>query len=159
LTDQEVIKEEIDSIIKDILTMYENSGKKVSGEFARGLEARYTPLSAEIWGYKYLAGRPPGKMPVEKVNGKIQAVKSLLEWVKNKGIFSYKNEYEARSIAYAIAKSIAEKGSNKNYTLNIYEKVITPERIDKIIDRISQLNVNRIITEITASFELLEKNV
>jgi len=150
VTDQEVIREEIDSIIKDILIMYENSGKKVSGEFARGLEARYTPISAEIWGYKYLAGRPGGKMP---------PAKALESWVRQKGIFQIKSDSQARSIAFAIARKIGQKGSNKNYTLNIYEKVITPERIDKIIDRISQLNVNRIITEITASFELLEKNV
>lgn len=150
MTTDEVIKEEIEAILADIIVAYEQYGKKVSGNFIEGLEAVYEPNKATIKGFVYLAGRKKGKRP---------PVAALEAWVRRKGIFEIKSKSQARSIAYAIAKKIGEKGTNPNYHQKIYEQVITPERIDSIIDRVSKLNVNRIITMINAELEVLAKNV
>ena len=58
-----------------------------------------------------------------------------------------------------ITKKIHEQGTNSENWLRVYEQVITPKRILSIIDRISKLNVNRIVTEIRAELEVLAKNV
>lgn len=150
MTTDEIIKEEIQSILDDIVTLYEQEDKKVSGQFKHGLEAIYEPNKATIRGFVYLAGRKAGKMP---------PIKALESWVKRKGIFNVKSEAQVRSIAYVIARKIGEKGTNKEYHLKVYDQVITPARIDKIIDRIAQLNVNRIVTQIQAELEILAPNV
>lgn len=150
MTNDEIIKEEIEAILSDIRELYESSGKKASGEFAKGLEAVYSPNSGTIRGFLYLAGRKAGKMP---------PVAAILRWVKKRGIKGLRKKQSANSLAWAIAKKIAKEGTKQENALKIYEKVITPERINRIIDRVSKLNVNRIITEIRAEIEILARNV
>jgi len=58
-----------------------------------------------------------------------------------------------------IARKIHKEGTKRSEWLKIYEQVITPQRIDSIIRRISELNVNGIITQINAELEVLAKNV
>lgn len=150
MTDDEIIKEEIDAILSDIKKLYKESGKKASGEFEKGLEAVYEPNKGTIRGFVYLAGRKAGKMP---------PVAAILSWLKIRGIRSFKKSQSVNSLAWAIARKIAREGTKAENALKIYEEVITPQRINKIIDRISKLNVNRIITEIRAELEVLAKNV
>lgn len=150
MTNDEIIKEEIESILEDIREVYNNSGKKVSGEFEENLEAVYEPNKGTVRGVVYLAGRPAGKMP---------PVENILKWVKARGIQPVEQNMTVSSLAWAIAKKIAKTGTRPESRLNIYEQVITPQRIDKIIDRIAELNVNRIVTEIRAELEILAKGV
>ncbi len=148
---EQIINEEIAKLISDIIMAYEESGKKVSGEFAGGLEAQLTKTAysytATIKGYEYLAGRRAGKMP---------PVSALEKWVKEKGIFDLRKK-TARSIAYAIAKKIEKEGTAREYEIKIYKQVITPERIDKIIDAVSEINVNKLLTTIRVSLGVLTK--
>jgi hypothetical protein len=148
--DDKIIREEIDAILSDIRKFYEASGKKASGEFGKGLEAIYEPNKGTIRGFVYLAGRKAGKMP---------PVGAILNWLKIRGIRSVRKNQSVRSLAWAIAKKIAKEGTKQENALKIYEEVITPQRINKIIDRVAKLNVNRIITEIRAELEVLAKNV
>lgn len=153
MTDEQVLKYEIGLLLDDLKKAYDASGKKVSGEFGKGLTDEYkstaTSITGTIVGYTYLAGRMGGKMP---------PVKAIEEWVKKKGIFNVTGK-AATSLAWAIAKKIAREGTNKSYNFKIYESVITPLRIQQIIDRIAKVNVNRFITQITAEIEVLAENV
>ena len=167
-TNDEIIKEEINSILQDIIKAYESSGKKVSGQFAEGLEAVYEPNKGTIRGFVYLAGR--GKTKKKGKPGEPTVLEQIKVWVKKKGIVQQviseakpktikaKNNL-INSLAYAITKKIHEQGTNSENWLRIYEEVITPERIDSIIERISQLNVNKLITEVRAELEIIAKNV
>ena len=148
--DDKIIKEEIDTILDDIRKLYRSSGKKASGEFEKGLEAIYEPNKGTIRGFVYLAGRKAGKMP---------PIGAIMDWLKIRGIRPIRKNQSVRSIAFAIAKKIAKEGTRKESVLKIYEQIITPQRINKIIDRVARLNVNRLITEITAELEVLAKNV
>lgn len=150
MTTDEVIREEIGSILDDIRALYVSEGKKVSGEFEDKLDAVYLPNQGTIRGVLYLAGRRAGKMP---------PVKNILEWVKARGLRPIEENMTQTSLAWAIAKKIAAEGTKKENQLKVYERVITPKRISQIIDRVSQLNVNRIVTEIRAELEILSKGV
>jgi len=145
----EIIKAEIDSIIEDILTMYEDSGKRTSGQFGEGLQAVYSNNgnTVQLFGYGYLAGRKAGKMP---------PVKAIETWVINKGLAASAN---ASGLAWAIAKKISKEGTKKENHLPIYDRVITPQRIDEIIKKVSQFNVDLFINEITAEFKKLTSNI
>lgn len=159
--EDEIIREEIQLILDDIIKVYESSGRKASGQFEEGLEAIYEPYKATIRGFTYLAGR--GKTKKGHKAGEKYLVESILEWLKYKGIKARSKTtgrfIKQSSLAWAIATKIHREGTKQTEWLKIYEQVITPERIDKIIDRISELNVNRLITEIRAELQVIEKNV
>ena len=157
IEEDKIIKEEIESILADILTVYNNSGRRASGEFEEGLEAIYEPYKATIKGYLYLAGR--GKTKKKGKAGEPTVQEQILTWLKVRGIKPIKEKTSLKSLAFLIARKIHKEGTKRSSWLKIYEQVITPERINSIIDRISTLNVNRIITEFKAQLEVFEKGV
>ncbi len=161
-----IIHEEIESILSDIRTLYEQSGRKVSGQFEDGLEAIYEPNKATIRGFVYLAGR--GKTKKKGKAGEPTVLEQIKIWIQKKGIAAkviaeQKPKTEKAKInlvnglAYVITRKIHEQGTSHESWLRVYEQVITPERILSIIDRVSELNVNRLITEIRANLEVLAK--
>lgn len=157
MTNDEIIKEEIDAILVDIIEVYNNSGRRVSGQFEEGLEAVYEHNKGTIKGFAYLAGR--GATKAKGKSGEPTLQERILEWLKNRGIKPLKKKMKLRSLAYLIARKIHQQGTKRSEWLKVYEQVITPERIDSIIDRISELNVNKMITTIKAELEVLAKNV
>jgi len=163
-----IIQEEIEAILSDIRAVYEQSGRKVSGTFEDGLEAIYEPNKATIRGFVYLAGR--GKTKKKGKAGEPTVLEQIKIWIQKKGIAAkviaeQKPKTEkaktnlVNGLAYVITRKIHEQGTNPESWLKVYEQVITPERILSIIDRVAQLNVNRLITEIRANLEVLAKNV
>lgn len=145
-----IIKSEIEAILADVIALYNSSGKRTSGRFEDGLKATYGDNKATIEGYTYLAGRRAGKMP---------PVASIKEWIIKKGIKPVEESVTINSLAWAIAKTIAKTGTKKVNHLKIYEQVITPERINLIINKVSEFNVNLFVQELTASLTLLQKNI
>lgn len=139
-------------LIKDIKEVYTSTEKIASGEFGEGLELRDEDNGVSLWGYTYLAGRRAGKMP---------PVKNILNWVQVKGaaIFGIKTAAQASSLAWAIAIKIKKEGTNKEYHLKVYDQVITPERIQMIIDEVTKFNVNEFVHSVTAELKKLTTNI
>ena len=144
---QNILKVEMESLRADILQVYTASGKKNTGEFEQGLVIEYDGLIAVLKGYTYLGGRRAGKQPP------IQAIE---DWLTTKGIKPISDKMSISTLAFLIARKIAEKGTKKENHLQIYSQVITPERIQLILDKISELNanafINEVVTTITKSF-------
>jgi hypothetical protein len=157
MTNDEIIKEEIDSILEDIKKLYKSSGRKASGKFEEELEAVYEPNKGTIKGVTYLSGR--GKTKNGHIEGTKYLSESILDWLNAKSIRPRNDDISLKSLAFLIARKIHKEGTQRSRWLNVYELVITPQRINKIIDRVSQLNVNRLITEIVVELEILAKNV
>lgn len=149
-TQQQIISDEIQAILDDIIDLYNKSGKRTSGKFEEGLKATYSTNKAIIEGVPYLAGRKAGKMPP------VQAIK---EWIEKKGITPIGKNATSTGLAWAIAKSIAKKGTDESKHLKVYELVITPERIDSIINKVSEFNVGFFVNELETQLKLLTKNI
>ena len=143
----EIILKEFESIKEDIIALYEASGKKVSGEFLEGLNISQNGYTTSLEGYTYLAGRSSGRMP---------PVAKIEAWVNARGIESIGKS--STSIAWAIAKKIAAEGTEEENHLAIYDKIITPERIDSIIKKVEVFNVNYFTTELQIELKKLTKN-
>lgn len=160
-TNEEILREEIDSILQDIIQVYNDSGRKASGQFEEGLEAVYSfspfSMTGTIRGFTYLAGR--GKTKKKGKAGEPTVQEQILEWLKQRGIKPIEENMKLSSLAYLIARKIHKEGTNRSEWLRVYEQVITPERIQRIILKVSQLNVNRIVNEVTAQLEVLTKDV
>ncbi len=157
---EQILKEEIDGILDDIREKYEASGRKASGQFAEGLEAVYESSAFQykgtIKGFTYLAGRGKTK---NGNKGEPTVQQQILKWLNTRGIKPIEKKMTLNSLAYVIARKIHRQGTDRSLWLKIYEEVITPERIDRIIRRVSELNVNKIINQVRAEIEVLEKNV
>lgn len=150
----EIIKEEIQSILDDIILIYEKSGRKASGQFAEGLEAIYEPFKATIMGFVYLAGR--GQTKKSGKAGEPTVQENILKWLNTKGIKAVEKNITLKQLSFLIARKIHKEGTKQSEWLKIYEEVITPQRIDKIIDRIAETNLNRIVTEVRAQLQIIQ---
>lgn len=144
-----IIKEELEAIKADIIALYNASGKRTTGEFENGLEIKYQPNSATLSGYVYLAGRAAGKQPP------IQAIE---KWLIAKGITPIESKMKISSLAYLIARKIAKEGTKKENHLQIYNQIITPERIEKILEKLNQVNVTAFANEVTIMITKLVNN-
>ena len=143
----EILKQEIELILSEIKEVYNNSDKKVTGEFENGLSGEYEPNKATIKGYLYLGGRNGGIIP---------PVQEIENWIINKGIQPLDELMTLNSLAWAIAKKISKEGTNPINHLNIYQEVITPQRIDTIINKLSVFNAGLFISEITNELKNLK---
>ena len=161
MTIDELLHNEIGSLLDDLKKEYEQSGRKVTGNFAKGLEAIYEPNKATIRGYTYLAGRGPTQNGHRA--GTPYLIDAIEQWIKDKGITAKaqgdKKPISQRSLAYAISKKIHEKGTNREEWLKIYEKVITPDRINQIINHISTAYADQIVMGLAAQLKILAKNI
>ena len=135
-----IIKEELEAIRADILDLYNASGKRTSGEFEEGLETSYSEGKGTLSGYLYLGGRKPGKRP---------PISAIEDWIEAKGIKAVESEITTSQLAFLIARKIGEEGTKKENHLHVYNEVITPERIDRIIERVSTLNAELFVEEVT----------
>jgi len=139
---QKLLEEEMTALRKEILEVYNASGKRTTGEFESGLEVVYSTNNATLMGYEYLGGRRAGKQP---------PLKAIEDWLEAKGITPIESTMTVSTLAYLIARKIAKEGTKKENNLPIYTQVITPERIDQILEKVNQLNVNSFISEIVGT--------
>lgn len=156
MTDNEIIREEMEAIVSEIKAVYNSSGRRASGEFERGLNVVYGKNEATLQGYTYLAGRGATKNSTPSSPTLYEAI---LEWIKAKNIVPREPSMKVTSLAYLISRKIHREGTDPSRWLKIYEQVLTPQRIQKVIDRVAQLNVNRIVADVQAQFNIIEKNV
>ncbi len=144
-----IIKEEFEAIKADIIALYNAGGKRTSGEFENGLQVDYRTDGATLSGYVYLSGRIAGKQP---------PTKAIEDWLIQKGIQPIEEKMKISTLAYLIARKIGQKGTNKENHQYVYDEVITPERIQSILDRITKINVTAFINEVTVTIEKLVTN-
>jgi len=88
-----------------------------------------------------LGGRRPNA-------GKMPPIQAIEDWIKAKGIKPIEDKMSTSTLAYLIARKISLEGTKKENNLAIYSQVITPERIQMIMDKISNLNANAFITDV-----------
>ncbi|MCG2611515.1 hypothetical protein LZZ90_08340 [Flavobacterium sp. SM15] len=146
---EKVLREELEALKAEIIQVYNASGKRTSGEFEQGLEIQQNGTSATLLGYLYLGGRAAGKQP---------PLEAIERWIQQKGITPIEAKMKVSSLAYLIARKIAREGTNPENHLYIYDEVITPERIDKILERLNQINVNAFINEVQITINKLVNN-
>jgi hypothetical protein len=142
MTTQEILKVEFEEIKKDLIKSYEEKKIKASGKWAKSLEVEVIQKeykhTARIFGEKYteqlVFGRKPGAFP---------PIKAIEQWIKDKGIQPIEKNLKISSLAFLIARKISQEGTKyyKQGGNDFIEKIITPQRIQEIIDKVSELNV------------------
>ena len=144
-----IIKQEMEALKAEIIAVYNASGKRTTGEFEKGLEIKYGANSAVLSGYVYLAGRVGGKQP---------PIAAIEKWIIAKGITPIESTMKISTLAYLIARKIGKNGTKKENHLAIYDQVITPARIDEILEKINKINITAFVNEVTVMITKLVNN-
>jgi hypothetical protein len=135
----DILTEEFEALKLELIAKYDELGMRSSGKWADGLEVVVSENKASIKGYEYTqqleTGRAPGKQPPSE---------AIEQWIKDKGIASrIEGKISVSSLAFLIARKIGREGwkRQEHGGVDLINQVVTPERIQKILDRISDIYV------------------
>tara|TARA_R110002167_G_scaffold81296_2_gene222669 strand:+ start:4291 stop:4758 length:468 start_codon:yes stop_codon:yes gene_type:complete len=141
---EQILSDEFEQIRFDLIKRYDELGMRASGDFEKSLEVKQNKLSAELWGNHYIEqlvnGREPGKFP---------PIAAIEKWIGDKGISAF--DISVSSLAFLIARKIAREGTEifKKGGTDLVDSVITPERIQGIIDKVGRFYINEFTLNIT----------
>jgi hypothetical protein len=155
---QQVLADELESLRNDMIDNYVQLGMRASGKWVEELAVDVVATGNRLMGsitgahytYQLVNGRKPGKMP---------PVKMIEQWLKNKGIRPRQKNMKLRSLAFLIARKIAQLGTRYHQKggTDLIEKVVTPARIEMILEKVNEAVLAGFISMATAEFTKLEK--
>lgn len=146
MTTAEVLKIEFESIKVDLIKKHDELNMRASGDWANSLESVIDEkdhiTNIKLYGNNYteqlVLGRKPGKFP---------PIKAIEKWIYDKGIRAVGKEISISSLAFLIARKISQEGTKiyQKGGTDLIESVITPERIQRIINQVSEINLDYIV--------------
>lgn len=148
----EILQQEFDALKTELIAKYDELGMRASGNWADSLEVVVSVNNAKIIGESYSEQLEYGR----KAGGSTGTGKTFSEaieqWIKDKGIANrIEGEISVSSLAFLIVRKIMREGwKREEYGgVNLITQVITPERIQQIIDRIGVEHTAGFIRDIT----------
>lgn len=144
----EILQLEFELIKQDLIDKHNQLGMRASGDWANSLHVEAKGLTATIFGNSYteqlVNGRGPGKFP---------PISAITQWISDKNIPLV--DITISSLAFLIARKIAREGTQyfKKGGTDLISSVITPQRIQRIIDSVSEFHINSFVSDITNVFK------
>ncbi|WP_417867966.1 hypothetical protein [Xanthomarina gelatinilytica] len=152
MTPSEILAEEMEAIKIDLIAKHRELGMPASGKWIESVEANTNRLSGVILAEHYteqlVNGRAPGRFP---------PIDRIEQWIKDKGIQPIDANLKISSLAFLIARKIAREGTRyfQEGGTDLVEAVITPARIQRIINRVTEFQINSFTSDITGMFQKL----
>lgn len=147
MTTVEILEIEFESIRLDLIKKHDELGMRSSGQWADSLQStvkeKGSSTIAKIEGVHYTEqlqfGRRPGKFP---------PIKAIEDWIVNKGIQPIEENISISSLAFLIARKIAQEGTTyfQQGGTDLIDSVINARRIQDILDKVTEINVSAIVT-------------
>lgn len=133
---------EFELLKAEVIAAYQTSGMEAGGNWADTVTVDATTNGYSITAADYINGRGPGKPPPSE---------AIEKWIQQKGIASrLEKNMTVSSLAFLIARKIAREGwKPKPGTENIAERVVTPQRIQQILDKVGESYLSDLTTQIT----------
>jgi len=138
-----ILAREINLLKQELKAAHESKGMKASGDWLESVEDRTKGLSGSIWALDYTEyledGRKPGKFP---------PIDKIKQWIVDKPI-AY-SDISLSSLAFLIARKISKEGwKRKDHGgVNLVSEVITPARVQEIIDKVSDFQISAFTSDI-----------
>ena len=140
---------EINLLKQELKAAHEAKGMRASGDWLESVEDRTKGLSGSIWALDYTEyledGRKPGKFP---------PVDKIIQWIKDKNI-TPRDNISISSLAFLIGRKIATYGWMRDEEIygatggvNLVSEVITPARVQEIIDKVSDFQISAFTSDI-----------
>ena len=149
-----ILQEEFDSLRSDLIVAYDAKGMRASGNFAESLDVIIGDSFAELWGDEYAEQLEYGRN-----SGGFPPLKDIEDWILDKGVFTaVLEEIKLSSLAYLIARKIAEQGWNRQQHggVGLISEVITEKRLQMIIDRFGEAELINFSSDIINIFSEID---
>lgn len=147
----EILQKEMESIKMDLIARHVELKMPASGKWQQSLEVDVKRLKAVIWGESYteqlVNGRAPGQFP---------PVSAIRQWILDKNI-RFLGQIKLSSLAFLIARKIAKEGTRyfKQGGTDLVESVITPERIQLILDQVTEFYIDNFTSDLAGFLKKL----
>lgn len=154
---KEILAKEMEAIRVDLIANYDALGMRASGQWADQIEAHSERLSGTILGLPYtqqlVTGRPPTSSGAQPGSPTLR--EKIEVWIEQKGIASFSSDISVSSLAFLIARKIHKEGTQyfRDGGTDLLEKVITPKRIQSIIDKVTEFQISSFTTQIEGFFQ------
>lgn len=148
---ESTFQKEVAKLTQELKDKHEALGMKASGDWLESVEDKTKGLAGSIWALHYTEyledGREAGGWP---------PVDKIVQWIKDKPIVP-KDDISISSLAYLIGRKIAAEGwDRKDYGgVDLVSQVITPARIQKILDKVSDFQIATFSSEIKSFYKKL----
>lgn len=140
----------------DLIKEHRALGMEASGRWINSLEVIGERLSVKLLGSKYTEQLEYGRGATKSSSstGK-PLIESIRQWVRDKGLAS--QQKEVNTIAFLVTRKIHREGwkREKHGGVGLVSKVITPQRIQSIIDKVGQ----KIVIDVVADIQFLMKEL
>lgn len=151
---KKILQREFDELRRDLIVAYDAKGMRASGNFEESLDIIIGDNFAELWGDEYAEQLEYGRS-----SGTFPPLQDIEQWILDKGVFtSVLQEIKLSSLAYLIARKIAEQGWNRQQFggVGLISEVITEERLQMIIDKFGDSELISFSSDIINIFNELE---
>jgi hypothetical protein len=148
---KEIIFNELELIKNELIQNYDAKGMRASGNFANSLKTNLTTNGAQLIGANYSKELEEGKQA-----GDLVSVNVIEKWIQDKNI-QFSN-ITINSLAYLIVKKIKREGWKRERFggVELISQTITPQRIQKIIDKVGDLELSGFIAQIRTNLNELQ---
>jgi len=143
----QILSTEFEALKNELIARYDELGMRASGQWAESLRVTLGENGAgilqESYGDQLEFGRKPGKQPPSE---------AIEQWLIAKGIAArLEKDISVSSLAYLIARKIGREGWNRKEHggTQLISSVVTPERIQTIIDKIGESQLNEFTSKIS----------
>ncbi|ALM49337.1 hypothetical protein AMR72_10790 [Flavobacterium psychrophilum] len=150
----QLLATEFEALKNELIAKYDELGMRASGRWAESLSVEVSDNGAELLqdehGEQLENGRKPGKQPPSE---------AIEQWLKDKGIANrLEKNMTISSLAFLIARKIGREGWNRNTNggTNLISSVVTPERIQQILDKIGECQLNEFTLKISDYLDTLQ---
>lgn len=161
-----ILTEEFEKLKADLIKKYDELDMRASGHFTTSLEVEISGTKALLWGADYSEQLEHGRGPNSGQSGKRwdDPVGDIEQWLIDKGVAATVRDYvrdrstsrmverevTRSTLAFLIARKIMREGWNrKNHGgVELISQVITPERIQSILEKIGDVYITEFTSEI-----------
>ena len=151
-TNREILEKEFEVLKQELTEKHISLGMQASGNWVESLEVVASDSSVTLLGNSYTEqlsnGREPGQMP---------PIQTIEQWILDKGIAPIESNITTSTLAFLIARKIAREGTRyfKEGGTDLVDSIITPQRIQLIIDQLSSFRINEFVSDVTGVLEEL----
>jgi hypothetical protein len=142
---KQILEEELEDLRLELIAAYDAKGMRASGKWADSLEVLTQDENGRLLGLDYTQQLEDGRSA-----GGFPPVDQIEQWIEDKGILAIDADITIKQLAFLIARKIAREGWNReNYGgVDLVSEVVTPQRVQKIIDKIVGVSIIDITSEV-----------